>query len=187
MTKDQLWTIFTTKTPSLLTTGISTTQPRPDGIGQLPGRRENAGTGIRTKPETIRTATAIILTTGRAAVGTLQRHMRIGYIQAADLMDDLQATGVIGPADSEGVRQILTTKKPATPELLAGLTARLALLPTNEREQVHILTRRAEHLRERISLAPFKNRDFDRRELKAILWAINELLPNDPNEARHED
>jgi S-DNA-T family DNA segregation ATPase FtsK/SpoIIIE len=44
-------------------------------------------------------ACAIIKTVGRASVSCFQRRMRIGYTQAARIMDFLEENGVVGVMD----------------------------------------------------------------------------------------
>ena len=50
-----------------------------------------------------------VLESGTATVCTLQRRPKIGYSQAARLMDDLEARGIVGPFEGSSPREILIT------------------------------------------------------------------------------
>lgn len=50
-----------------------------------------------------------VLESGVASVATLQRNLKIGYSQAARLMDDLAARGIVGPFEGSSPREILIT------------------------------------------------------------------------------
>ena len=53
-------------------------------------------------------AVELIRKTGRVSISYLQRQLGIGYNDAANTMDLLEARGVIGPAtDASGQREIL--------------------------------------------------------------------------------
>ena len=47
-------------------------------------------------------AVEIIKETGHASTSLLQRRLKIGYPRAARLMDELEAQGIVGPAQSGG-------------------------------------------------------------------------------------
>lgn len=53
----------------------------------------------------------IILSTGNASTTFLQRKLKIGYARAASLVDQLEAKGVVGPADGAKPRKILVSRK----------------------------------------------------------------------------
>ena len=52
-------------------------------------------------------AIEVIRSTKRASTSGLQRRLRVGYNRAANLMDQLEARGVIGPAKEKGARDVL--------------------------------------------------------------------------------
>lgn len=52
-------------------------------------------------------AKAIVLETNNASTSFLQRKLKIGYARAASLIDDLEAEGIIGPAEGAKPRRIL--------------------------------------------------------------------------------
>lgn len=49
----------------------------------------------------------IVLSTGNASTTFLQRKLKIGYARAASLIDQLQAQGIVGPAEGSKPRKIL--------------------------------------------------------------------------------
>ena len=55
-------------------------------------------------------ACEIIKTVGRASVSCLQRRMRLGYTQAARIMDCLDEEGVVGTPDRDYQRPIYADK-----------------------------------------------------------------------------
>lgn len=52
-----------------------------------------------------------IFEAGTASVSILQRKLKLGYSQAASLMDELSANGVVGAFDSSAPREILMTPR----------------------------------------------------------------------------
>lgn len=48
-----------------------------------------------------------ILSTNRASTSTLQRHLQIGYNQAARLMQMLEIRGIVGPENGSTPRLVL--------------------------------------------------------------------------------
>lgn len=60
--------------------------------------------------ELMELAKAVILESGRATTALVQRRLRIGYTAAADLMDKLEAAGIIGPPRGSDPREILVSK-----------------------------------------------------------------------------
>ena len=75
---------------------------------------EKGGTEITTSngggrdPE-FEKALAIVVSTQKASASYLQRKLRIGYNKAARIIDELQATGVIGPQKGAKPRDVLIT------------------------------------------------------------------------------
>jgi DNA segregation ATPase FtsK/SpoIIIE, S-DNA-T family len=52
-----------------------------------------------------------ILEVGKASASFLQRKLKIGYARAARILDELEAAGIIGPADGAKPREILLTEQ----------------------------------------------------------------------------
>ena len=55
-------------------------------------------------------AVAFVLESRKTSISALQRQLRIGYNRAANLVDALENTGVLSPADINGSRRILAQK-----------------------------------------------------------------------------
>ena len=55
-------------------------------------------------------AVAFVLDTRKTSISSLQRHLRIGYNRAANLMQALEDAGVVSPAELGGSRRILAQK-----------------------------------------------------------------------------
>jgi DNA segregation ATPase FtsK/SpoIIIE-like protein len=52
-------------------------------------------------------AKKIIIESGKASASFLQRRLKLGYARAARILDELEAAGVVGPADGAKPREIL--------------------------------------------------------------------------------
>lgn len=55
-------------------------------------------------------AVAFVLETRKTSISSLQRHLRIGYNRAANLVQALEESGVLSEPDSSGTRKILAQK-----------------------------------------------------------------------------
>ena len=55
-------------------------------------------------------AVAFVLDTRKTSISSLQRHLRIGYNRAANLMEALETAGIVSPAELGGSRRILANK-----------------------------------------------------------------------------
>ncbi|MDO4384290.1 MAG: DNA translocase FtsK, partial [Eubacteriales bacterium] len=56
-------------------------------------------------------AIAFILKQKKASVSMLQRRFRIGYNRSASIIDEIEARGIISPADGSKPRQVLYTEE----------------------------------------------------------------------------
>lgn len=63
----------------------------------------------------VKEAKTIVLQTGNASTTFLQRKMKIGYARAASLMDELEAMGIVGPAEGAKPRKIFYPSKSKEP------------------------------------------------------------------------
>lgn len=59
--------------------------------------------------ELFREAAEFVASAEQASVSSLQRKFRIGYNRAARLIDDMEAAGIVGPADGSHPRKVLVT------------------------------------------------------------------------------
>jgi len=64
------------------------------------------GGGAQEKDEIFDEAVAIVLETGQASTSNLQRRLRLGYTRAARIIDQMEAEGLIGPAQGAKARDI---------------------------------------------------------------------------------
>ena len=55
-------------------------------------------------------AVAFVIETRKTSISSLQRHLKIGYNRAANMMDALEEAGVVSPADVGGARKVLARK-----------------------------------------------------------------------------
>lgn len=53
------------------------------------------------------TAVAFVTETGKANISALQRHLRVGYNQAARLVESMEEAGVVSATDGSGKREVL--------------------------------------------------------------------------------
>ncbi|MFK7820417.1 MAG: DNA translocase FtsK, partial [Planctomycetaceae bacterium] len=54
-------------------------------------------------------AAQLVVDKGKASISMVQRELGVGYGRATRLIDQLEAKGVIGPADESGSREVLVT------------------------------------------------------------------------------
>lgn len=62
--------------------------------------------GAEEKDELFDEAVAVVLETGQASTSNLQRRMRLGYTRAARIIDQMEAEGLVGPAQGAKAREI---------------------------------------------------------------------------------
>lgn len=84
-----------------------------DAMGQIEGESVSKDRMDEPTDELYDQALDIILSTGNASTTFLQRKLKIGYARAASLVDQLEAKGVVGPADGAKPRKILVARKGA--------------------------------------------------------------------------
>ena len=53
-------------------------------------------------------AVQFVVSSRKTSISALQRHLRIGYNRAANLMQALEEDGIVSPPDSQGGRQIFS-------------------------------------------------------------------------------
>jgi S-DNA-T family DNA segregation ATPase FtsK/SpoIIIE len=62
-----------------------------------------AGADDRAYPDAVR----MVVQSGQASISHLQRRLRLGYARAARLVDQMEAEGIVGPADGSRAREVL--------------------------------------------------------------------------------
>lgn len=92
----------TTGTPNYVH-GVTEYMPRDQSTGTNMGHGGSPGGDLYTQ------ALEIVVRDRKASTSYLQRRLSIGYNRAADLIDRLEANGVIGPQSSAGRRDVLLT------------------------------------------------------------------------------
>jgi S-DNA-T family DNA segregation ATPase FtsK/SpoIIIE len=58
-------------------------------------------------------AVAFVTETRKASISAVQRRLRIGYNRAARMVEEMERTGVVGPLQSNGSREVLAAAPPA--------------------------------------------------------------------------
>jgi S-DNA-T family DNA segregation ATPase FtsK/SpoIIIE len=80
--------------------------PDDDPLGLSPLGKPGGGSGGE-EADLIDKATQLVAETQKASTSYLQRHFRIGYNNAARLIDELEQRGIISPPDHVGRREVL--------------------------------------------------------------------------------
>ena len=57
-------------------------------------------------------AVRIVTETRRASISGVQRRLKIGYNRAARMIEEMERTGIVGPQESNGNRQVLAPPPP---------------------------------------------------------------------------
>ena len=58
-------------------------------------------------------AVAIVTQTRRASISGVQRRLKIGYNRAARMIEHMELTGIVGPMETNGSREVLAPPPPA--------------------------------------------------------------------------
>ncbi len=74
---------------------------------QLVEAQQSAGTDEGSDGERLHEAARLVVRSGYGSVSLLQRKMRIGYVTAARLVDELEARGIVGPVQGSNPREVL--------------------------------------------------------------------------------
>ncbi|MDR7532349.1 MAG: DNA translocase FtsK [Armatimonadota bacterium] len=82
-------------------------QARPVYDQQLVAAQRTAGAEDGIDGERLIEAARLVVRTGYGSVSLLQRKMRIGYVTAARLIDELEARGIVGPVQGSNPREVL--------------------------------------------------------------------------------
>ncbi len=57
-------------------------------------------------------AVRIVLETRRASISSVQRRLRVGYNRAARMIEAMERSGIVGPLQSNGAREVLAPPPP---------------------------------------------------------------------------
>ncbi len=78
--------------------------------------RGNVQGGSDYKDELFDEAVEYVIGAGKASTSLIQRRFRIGYNRAANIIDEMEARGIIGPAEGSKPRQVLATSYNEEPD-----------------------------------------------------------------------
>ncbi len=78
----------------------------------FPGEGANGGEGGESDA-LYDQAVRIVTETRRASISGVQRRLKIGYNRAARLIEEMERTGIVGPMESNGSREVLAPPPPA--------------------------------------------------------------------------
>lgn len=59
-------------------------------------------------------ALRIVTESRRASISGVQRRLKIGYNRAARLIEEMERAGVVGPLQSNGMREVLAPPPPSS-------------------------------------------------------------------------
>ncbi|OVE46717.1 DNA translocase FtsK [Chromobacterium violaceum] len=80
-----------------------------DGDGTGSSTTTTAGSGDEDDP-LFSEACHLVMQSGKATISNVQRHLRIGYNRAARLIDSMEGIGIVSAMQSNGNREVLTTR-----------------------------------------------------------------------------
>ncbi|MDH5632973.1 MAG: DNA translocase FtsK 4TM domain-containing protein [Gammaproteobacteria bacterium] len=85
----------------------------PESLSETPGSAFSAGmSGDDESDPLYDEALAIVTETRKASISGVQRRLRIGYNRAARLIEQMEKSGVVGPLQSNGSREVLAPPPP---------------------------------------------------------------------------
>ncbi len=83
-------------------------------VEPIPGLPSESGVDLEDADPLYDEAVRIVTETRRASISGVQRRLKIGYNRAARMIEEMERTGIVGPQESNGNRQVLA---PPPPEL----------------------------------------------------------------------
>ena len=83
-------------------------------------KRSLEGTNGGGRDDRFEEAARIIVRYQQASVSLLQRRLKVGYSRAARLVDELEAAGIVGPADGSKAREVLVESEAELDVILQG-------------------------------------------------------------------
>ena len=83
-----------------------------EGPADLPGADNNRYAADAEEDALYDEAVHIVTTTRRASISGVQRRLKVGYNRAARMVESMEAAGVVGPLQSNGMREVLVPPPP---------------------------------------------------------------------------
>jgi S-DNA-T family DNA segregation ATPase FtsK/SpoIIIE len=78
----------------------------------IPGLPVEGGEDVEDSDPLYDEAVRIVTETRRASISGVQRRLKIGYNRAARMIEEMERTGIVGPQESNGNRQVLAPPPP---------------------------------------------------------------------------
>ncbi|MBN2800994.1 MAG: DNA translocase FtsK 4TM domain-containing protein [Deltaproteobacteria bacterium] len=82
-------------------------QRAPQYIAEIRATDEDGPDVSEERDDNYYRAREVVLAAGKASTSMIQRHLKIGYNKAAEIIDMMEADGIIGPADGARPREVL--------------------------------------------------------------------------------
>ena len=74
----------------------------------IPGMPGQGGGDVEDTDPLYDEAVQIVIESRRASISGVQRRLKIGYNRAARLIEEMERTGIVSPAQSNGNREVLS-------------------------------------------------------------------------------
>jgi S-DNA-T family DNA segregation ATPase FtsK/SpoIIIE len=97
--------------PEFIDTNLSEPSDFLTGIDPEP-RGGSGGTEVEEQDALFDEAVQIVVETRRASISGVQRRLKIGYNRAARMIEEMERIGVVGPAETNGNREVLAPPPP---------------------------------------------------------------------------
>lgn len=76
----------------------------------VPGMASDSGDGDGERDALYDEAVQIVTEARKASISSIQRRLKIGYNRAANIVESMEAAGVVGPMENNGSREVLAPK-----------------------------------------------------------------------------
>jgi S-DNA-T family DNA segregation ATPase FtsK/SpoIIIE len=85
-----------------------------EGSGDFPGSRGQSGGEAGEESDPLYDEAVRFVTESRkASISSVQRKLKVGYNRAARMIEDMEKAGIVGPAETNGSREVLAPSPPA--------------------------------------------------------------------------
>jgi S-DNA-T family DNA segregation ATPase FtsK/SpoIIIE len=81
--------------------------------GDFAGPRVNGGEGGEESDALYDEAVRFVTESRKASISSVQRRFKVGYNRAARMIEDMEKAGIVGPAETNGSREVLAPPPPA--------------------------------------------------------------------------